>query len=453
MSLLVVALWLLVLTVLGRTVLALADDDGENGALAPVAGLVLLHLFVVVVDLTPLAWTRLSVVAPLFAIATIGVVRAIRATRTGEGQGTRLHWRWIVRRVPPASAIGWGDAVAALCLIALGVLTLLRRIAASDFIYHWGLKGEKFTLAGGIDLSFLAAPWNGYLHPDYPNLVPELFAVTALTQGRFAESTVLLWSVVATGLVLLCARSLLSDLLQNRRDRQAGLAILALGTTSFTISWQMTGNADAWLALAALLLTGALLRTNEPSADGTDLTVGIAAALAAAVKTEGVVLAGLALLLHLGRRWSAGGLTIAAFLRAALPPAIVVLPWAAMVWAHQLAQSYTRFSVDAERITELPAVVADSLLHDGWHGLSLVALALVFILPFFRRIRLAAILLATQLGFYIAVYLTTTGDMEYLIRTTAPRLVFHLLPAALVLGMALLGDGAWSKRGEAKPAR
>jgi len=436
LSVLVVGAWLLALTALGWVVLDLVGGDGDCRVLAPVAGLVLLHLFLVGLDLSPLSWSRLSVVVPFFVLA------AVAAWHSWGGRAIPRRLRSRLAGLSFPQAIGWGDAVAAACVVVLGGLTLLRRIAASDFIYHWGIKGEKFALAGGIDRSFLAAPWNGYLHPDYPNLVPELFAATALTQGGFPEAAVLLWSVVATGLLLLTARSLLAAALPDRRDVQAGLAILALGTTSFTISWQMTGNADAWLALAVLISVGALQSSPGARMELADLAVGIGAALAASVKTEGVVFAGLAVVVHLGRRLARGRPRTAVLLRTVLPAAAVVVPWAATVWTNQLAQSYTRWGFDGRRLLELPPIVLDSLLHDGWHGLSLVAAVVVVSLPFFRRVRLAALVLLGQLAFYVAVYLTTTGDMEFLIRTTAPRLLFHLLPAALVLAFLLLPDGA-----------
>jgi hypothetical protein len=435
-----------VLGLVGRGVLDLFSGDGgqppgrahgDDLVLAPLAGLLVLHLLLTATTLSGAPWSRLTVTLPLVALDVVAVLGLLGVLGPGRVRGRR-------RDEPAAGlpdrrrfAVGWGDAVAALCLLGIGVLALLRRIAASDFIYHWGLKGERFALVRGIDVSLLAAPWNRSLHPDYPNLVPGLFAATAITEGSFRESTVLLWSVVATALLLLAARRLLLRTMPDAGDTQIAFAALALGITSFSISWQMMGNADAWMALAVVLAVSALV--GEPPRD---LAVGLVAALAAAAKIEGVALAGLLVVLHLLRRRARGRVGAAALARMIVPPALVIAPWVWSVAAHDLSQGYTSAGVEPGRLLAMPGILLDSLLHDGWHGLSLLVLAVVLVLPLFRRFRVAGLLLLTQLAFYLAVYVTTTGDMELLVRTTAPRLLYHLLPAALVLGAALLpGSG------------
>lgn len=404
-----------------------------------VAGLVLLHLYLSATSLVGLRWSRLVVTLPFLVLAALAVVRRRRTDRALRTSPNGPTGKRTARSDP-----GWlsfarangGDVVAVLSLLVLAVLALLRRIAASDFIYHWGLKGEKYALAGGIDTSFLAAPWNRYVHPDYPNLVPELFASTALLEGGFREGTALLWSVLATALLFVAARRLAYRTFSLPTDAQLTLAALALAVTSFSVSWQMTGNADIWIALAVLLAAAALA-----GSPGSDLEAGVAAALAAAVKIEGLVFAALVVTLHLGRRLARRELRTGGLLRTLVPPLLVVAAWAAPVSMYGLGQDYASLEVEPGRVLAMLRTLLDSLAHDGWHGLSLVAVALVLLLPLFRRYRVAALLLVGQLAFYLTAYVTTSRDMEYLIRTTAPRLVLHLLPAALVLGAALLMAG------------
>jgi hypothetical protein len=76
--------------------------------------------------------------------------------------------------------------LAALAVFALVSATLW--ITTPDWIFHWGLKAHRFYLQQGIDYAYLARPWNWTIHPDYPNLFPELLATSAHLARGFASA-------------------------------------------------------------------------------------------------------------------------------------------------------------------------------------------------------------------------------------------------------------------------
>src|SRR5262249_43898263 len=151
-------------------------------------GLVALHLVLQVEFLLAVAW-------PTMQVVVLGVLGALLAWRLrGRGASAR-HEPW-----------GWGDAVAVAVLVALPVVCAREAIAHPAFVYDWGAKGRKFAAAAGIDLAFLGPPSGWHLHPDYPNLLPELFALTAGLGGGWSEAPLLLWTAIACGALLLALR-------------------------------------------------------------------------------------------------------------------------------------------------------------------------------------------------------------------------------------------------------
>jgi hypothetical protein len=418
MSLLVVGLAILVCALVGERCLSLVRGGGQSDFLFDcLTGLVALHLLLVLLQAAGLAWSPLTVVLPM-----VGVALARRRLPRGS---------W-----PPSTALGWGDATALLALFPLAVLALLGRIAAPDFVYHWGLKARKFLAAGGVDWSFLGEPWNAYAHPDYPHLLPELMAVTASVEGQLREGSMLLWSVVLYGLVLLAARRLATRCVESPSVRQITLAVLALSLLGFVVSWQMTGNADVLMSLA--VLAGSLCLLETPTRE-TDYRAGVVAAFAAAGKIEGVPLAGIFLVLYLsgrlwcGRDWRSLGRCLAL-------PALVIGTWTVQCLRHELFQGTNAGPLLLERLPTVARSVLFIAAHDGWHGVSLLSLGLIPILLFAAARHRTVVLMCTlQLGFYLTVYLTAPVDTEFLIITSFPRLMMHLIPTLLVVAAGVVG--------------
>jgi hypothetical protein len=362
----------------------------------------------------------------------------------------------------PAWLPAWGEAVA-LAALALYTASALSLWAVNpDFVYHWGLKGHRFYLAHGIDYPYLERSWSWTLHPDYPNLLPELYATTALGAGRFAEPAMMLWSAIELGLLLAALREGLRRAGASRFAVQGTLAAVALILAAYGIGGRTAGGAD-WLI--ALALAAALPPLLAPPGCRGAAQVGIIAAFAAAAKIEGmplaVSLAAAYAARFLGRApdvpAAASAITAAAAgppkgrstwarlaAAAAVPAALVgpatamVLPWLAEVHRHHLFQAYNSGPLQPARAAPVFAAIARAMSTPEWHGLP-YGLALLPLLLLDRRLRGLAVVIGAQALFYLYVFFSVRIDAVALVATSLPRLVLHLLPVVLV-GAAIALD-------------
>lgn len=393
------------------------------------AGAVLFHLLLTLYDLAGLRWSLPAVVLGLAAVSF-----ALRRFLPRRPEPARLPSDW-----------GWGDGLA---LFALAVFTLFAAtlwIATPDFVYHWGIKGHRFLLERGVDYAWLAAPWNWILHPDYPNLVPELYAVTGLLRGGFRAEAMMLWSPLVFALALGSARDALARAPIAPFFRQATVALVAVTAAAFSLANWMAGGTDGWICLALLAAAPALLR--PPDREG-DLAIGLAGALAAASKVEGIALAAFLIGVQLLRR-PAGSAWPGRILRLGGPTLLVALPWLIRVRHHGLFQEFNAGAPAPERFATVLSTLGETLgLASPWHGFAaLLVLLPLLLLP--RRTRPVAAVATLQLLFYFYVFFTARVDTVLLIKASFPRLVLHLLPAVLVAAAVACGREEGSRAGGA----
>jgi hypothetical protein len=390
------------------------------------SGAVIVHVMLTLLDFAHLRWNLLLLIllgAVLFALAR----------------------RFLPRRPVSASLgdTGWGDGIALFALAVFIAVALTRWIVMPDFIYHWGIKGKHFFLARGVDYAYLEKGWNWYTHPDYPNLVPELFALAALLAGGFHEPAMFLLTGVFFALLLAAAREGLRQGEVDRFTRQAGLAMMALALAAFGIGYQMAGAADWMLALALAAAVPPLLR--PPDRTG-DFQIATAAAFAAASKIEGVPLAGLLVLVQLARRLGArrrpNVADIAAAARMGVPVTVVVLPWLARMRYHHLALAIDSGPFLLSRAPEIFAAAGVAVLTPAWHGF-IVAAFLPPLLLLARRTRAFAAAATLQLLFYFYTYFTGgVNDVRFFVLSNFSRLTFQLVPASLVAALVALTSPA-----------
>jgi hypothetical protein len=390
------------------------------------AGWVGLHLLLTALELVRLPW-RLPVVLAAVAAAAA------------------LAWRWLpgpADRTRLPSDLGWGEWLAVAALAVFAVCALSSWITNPDFVYHWGLKGHRFYLAGGVDYGYLGARWNWVVHPDYPNLLPELFTVTALAAGRFDEPAMMLWSVAAFALLLAALREALRRAGTSRFAAQAALAGVAMAVAAYGIGGLSAGGAD-WLI--ALALAAGLPPLLSPVDRHGAAQIGLAAALAAAAKIEGVPLAASLAAVYGVRAWAARaaptrrvsrGFGLRAALALTLPAAAVTLPWLGEVWRHHLFLDYNSGPLAPERLPRVLAAIAASM--DQWWSGFAYGLLLLPLLFLDRRLRALAAVVSLQLLFYLYVFLSVRIDAVPLVRSSFPRLVLHLLPAVLTAAVVAL---------------
>jgi hypothetical protein len=387
-----------------------------------IGGAVLLHFVRSLLDVAGLRWRLAFVLLPLLALAIVGLARRPRVAP----QPT----------MPP----GWGDAVALLAVLGFAALAWTGWITIPDFIYHWGLKGHRYLLAGRVDYAYLAQPLGWVFHPDYPNLYPELLAVTAMPAG-WHERALLLWSPLLLVLVSISVREVLIEEGVAPLRRNAAVAFVALACAGFAIGNLMAGAADWFLALALAAALPALLAA--PSTAG-DVQIGLCAGLAAASKQEGLVMAVGLVAVQLSRSFWRGRRPSARGLAALLLPAILVVAYSWWrIAQHHLLQAYDKGLPTWSRLLATLALVAKELLAPSWHGLALLLLALPLLL-LDPRLRPFVAVAGLHLAAYLASCAGQDTNTQLLVVTTFTRIVLQLFPATV----AALAVAIFAARGE-----
>ncbi len=386
------------------------------------AGLLGLFLWSTGLGILRLPWTRLSWALP------IAVGLAILVSE-------------IPRRLTLPRGLEWGDGLALAAGLAFAGATHLLWNTNPDFIYHWGIKAQKYQLAGGVDLEFLQLPWNGHVHADYPNFLPVLMALPAVVVGSFEVAPALAFSTLFFALAVVAARALSRSLKLGRWARNVAVAVVALQGAMFGIGYLSAGGAD-WLLTLAVLLAAAVL--SRPLSGSADRLLAVAAAFAAASKIEGVALAAAMIAIQALRHYRQRGRHPLSTLGVlGWPAALMVVPWVLQVLRHDLFQRANVGGFAWSKAAVVLAELGHSLLTLNWHYLSLVLLTLP-LLAVDRRLRPMVALVAFQLGFYVFVYMAGSHDPRQWIRTSAARLYFHLVPTVWVAWVAFIDH--WGDR-------
>ncbi len=432
-------------------------------AYALAAGWLVLHTAMLQLDFFGFNWTRSSL---FFATAFLALGLAIGRRRAEDLVPSLATDQESVPEDRQNRRLGLGDLVAAVSVVALFWAALALKAPHSDFVYHWGVKARHFVEAQQIDRDLLSYSLPDHMHPDYPQGLPDLLAAEAFMQGRVAEGA---WLAISAFLLLgivLAARRCLCNVGADRTVVQCAVATVAASTAAFSIQYFQAGGPDLPLALAVTLGIASIAETAFRSAPGetrgvplsADVRLGLAAALAAALKVEGVVFSGVLLLLW----WMApfgpfrGGRSLAersVRLGATIGPwMLVVTPWLAMTVALDLWPARGGLA-DPSRLSEVLAVAVPQFFGRAWMGLDLV-LILVPVFVVRRATRWMALPLLLQAAFYLWVYLSTPLDISRVVATTFPRLLLHLVPAAWLLAFIGLAQVTATRPGSATiPAR
>ena len=422
----------------GGSLLPRVEEEGAAGRAvsSAVAGMALLGLLLAAFEWSGIPWHPAGILAGLGLAALLG-----RRLTRGTGGAARSRW---------PSDLGWGDGTALAGFLGFALLAPTLWITTPDFVYHWGTKAERFLLARGIDWAFLAAGWNSPLHPDYPHLLPSLYASTALLAGRFHAPSLMLWSALFVALTLLGAREVWRAAGVGRSTRQAALGFLGVASAACATGALLAGGADLMIALALVAALPPLLGLagGGPAAG---LRLGMAAAFAAGAKIEGVPLAALLAGAFLAGSWwrerRLGWKTAAA---AVLPPLLTVVPWLAGVWRHRLFQPANSAPFDWSRADALLPAMAETASAPELHGLPWLVLLLPVLLAWpgarARRVRPFALAATAQLLFYLWVYFASTLEPRFYVVSSFARLLLHLLPATVIAAVAAAGSVAGERR-------
>ncbi|HEV2721399.1 MAG TPA: hypothetical protein VG323_15360 [Thermoanaerobaculia bacterium] len=218
---------------------------------------------------------------------------------------------------------------AVVALTTFGLLTA--RETCGDLIYFWGPKGQRFYFAETIDTAFLSFPHYNLMHPDYPPLLPLVYAFASSVTHGFSW-----WGAIASMLLLLVATALAFRGLTRQAigdDRAAMYATLLTALLAYGYARSMVAGA----AEPMLLLFETIALVALTFHDDAELLAAIALAGAAWTKIEGAAFVAIVVVAYaLTRR------RVVRAAAAAIPAAVLVLSWIAFAKAHKFLDQYGR---------------------------------------------------------------------------------------------------------------
>ncbi len=175
-------------------------------------------------------------------------------------------------------------ALALISIAVFAIAVVAGEATSFDLLLFWGPKGVRFAAARAIDIGFLAAPDNYLMHPDYPPLVPLLYAWTML--GKAALNW---WGVITSApLFLLLSAGMINGFARDAKPLRAD-AITALFASLFAYLFIVNavgGNAEPALIFFETLALCALTCTRG-RADEHAILASIALAAVVLTKVEG----------------------------------------------------------------------------------------------------------------------------------------------------------------------
>jgi hypothetical protein len=365
-------------------------------------------LWMLLLALLGVGWPVWLLVLPSASALIVGL--AVPGPRLERG---RTPWRWVI----PAAAVAAAHAA----------FLAARPASGWDFRYIWGLKAKVFALAATNDAAWLTWPPNGWHHPAYPPLWPDLIAF-GIRLGGTAQGVAAIWdSFFVIALAAACW-----DNLRDARPhlRLVGAAVGACAPLVF--SPEYSGYAEPAVAFLAAVALGALVRLTRGQRRDPPALVSLAAATAGLclVKNEGMVLAlGVALAaLWFGTR---RGKIIAAF--------AFVIPtasWQLFLAAAGIAREPRSFDPHAWLASAGDAV--NWILGEALSPIPLLLLAWLLAAVALARRKGAPALVA--LGIWglgvAAAYLTSMQGTAWQLSTSLDRVLAVPLPAAISLALA-----------------
>ena len=311
----------------------------------------------------------------------------------------------------------------------------------ADFIATWGAKGRIFAETGAIDWQFLQRAGE-YAHPDYPILLPLIFAFLSLISGSWDAAALGLLFPFLSGAVLLIVRS---EILRSTGSR----LIAALGTLASVAAALSPYVGIAEGPLISYGSAGVLvIRRGLADGDKRNVAVGsILLGLAGSIKNEGLTLVAAVLLATLVFQR-------VDFRRAAMlwPAVVIPIPWIVLRHLHQLESDLTQGSVSARIWSQLqdPGRLLDLINRYPvgkpvfWIGISIGMLLILRYALRFERFLLITLLI--QYAFFLLAYLATPHDLEWHFRWSWERVINQqtlLLEFLVISGLATILSRAW----------
>jgi hypothetical protein len=340
----------------------------------------------------------------------------------------------------PPSAVAWAAIAAILGVVAYAAATA--RTTAADYVLFWGGKGARFGFSRAIDVDFLRDPFHLLMHPDYPPMLPCVYAWGTMVAGRFAWGAALLAMPFFLGLTVLTFEGFARPALGSRRSGEYACVLAALLALLMTTD-MVGGDAEPLLLYFETLTLSALLFAGNRFEGRAAAAIGLAGAVL--TKIEGTVFAGLvivacAVIVATGLKRKAAALLLG------LAPAAALSGWLAFCSRNRLLDIYRVSGRPRPSLTYLPTIVTEILRHavSGWRLVPWLVVAALLVRARPSRPAVAFFLTAAGfIGFIVYMYSTATSDPTLWISWSAARI---LVTSILCAFLAAVGsDPAYSQ--------
>ena len=363
--------------------------------------------------LTGMPWDRISLGSPLFFLAL--------AAPAGWWRRDGARWTRY--------------DIATLLLMALMTYAALdARATNGDLIHFWGPKSQQFHNAGTIDTDFLGFQHYYLMHPDYPPLLPLLYAWASLGSHGFVWWGTLLVTPLFLYATVEAFRGFARGAVGHERASQLAMLMAAVLTFG-SVQGRVAGGADLPIVMFEVIALAALTFAD-------DRWSGIAVAAIALggaswTKFEGAAFAVAMILAYaiVRRRFGAAALL-------AIPSAVLLGAWIWFASAHHLLDAYVANRGDLN-LAATPTVLWEMLKSASYGALFLPWLAAIAPLVITRRWREAALPLITTilvLGYTTFFYLHGP-DPRWWIRVSADRVLLTALACLVIASAATMRDG------------
>ena len=396
--------------------------------------------------LLPLAsWNAVTAIdATVWALACLVVWRVARSPAARNEDGPS---RWAARWAP--------QPLLFVALAGAGVYFVAASVAAPHGIWDaWAIWNARarFLFRGYPDVWMQAfSPALDWSHPDYPLLVPVSVArAWAYIGGERVTVPILLAATFCAGIVATAAVSVSRSA---TAWRGVLTAVMILASPAFLAN---TVAQCADIPLGFYILTTCVLigrATEVDSRPGWWAVAGVAAGLAAWTKNEGLVFAGIVLVLcaawsYRSNRWR--GLARIAPLFAGAAPILAALvvfklffaPPNDVIRAQSIGHVLSNLG-DVHRIEIVTAAVGKELWFGGASRVGVLPILAMFVLaagirrpvPIGPRLGLACA--GTLIAADILAYILTPHDLAWQLRTSLDRVIVQVFPAIVWCGMSL----------------
>jgi hypothetical protein len=171
--------------------------------------------------------------------------------------------------------------------LVFGLLCLARPISSVDFLAIWGWKGKVVFSTGGLSPRIFDAGGDAYWHPEYPILLPVLYAATNRGIGVWDDRSLALLDLFFFAATIL---ALASSARRFWPRRHAALAVALAAWAWPLYRGYQVGLAEIPLAMGIMLASTALIESLEGGNPGLARAL-VAGAWCAGLKQEGSLFA------------------------------------------------------------------------------------------------------------------------------------------------------------------